>query len=255
MKRAVSLLGVTMILSTLACTGSTESATDDLHFKGATGPPLLYVAIGASETVGIGADNPLREAWPQVLYATAFPQQARYVNLGIPGATVRDAVRSELPYALDLEPEIVTVWLNVNDIIAGVSPNSYEQSLGRLLNRLRAGGTQRVLVANTPPVEHLPAYRACLPDPPSGAPECVAGRPLPPPRVIDSMVTRYNDAIARAAAASGATVVDLHTLGAAAVQDGSYLRLVAKDGFHPSTLGHRTVAKAFATALQLEGPP
>ena len=222
-----------------------------LDVKGATGPPVLYVAVGASETVGIGADEPLREAWTQVLYRTAMPQQARFVNLGIPGATVRDALRSELPYARSLEPDVVTVWLNVNDIVAGVSPASYESDLTRLLTQLRAGGARRILVANTPPVQHLPSYRACLPDP-TGGPPCLANGTLPPPREIASVVARYNEAIARAATASGATVVDLHAIGVAAVRRHSFMRFIASDGFHPSTAGHRRVAEAFARALSGE---
>lgn len=253
MNRIMSLPLIALLLAGAACTGSSnDSTSEELEFKGATGPPLLYVAVGASETVGIGADNPLREAWPQVLYSAALPQQTRFVNLGIPGATVADALRAEVPYALRLQPDIVTVWLNVNDIIAGVSPASYERNLDRLLTRLRAGGSTEVLVANTPPVEHLPAFRACLPHSPPGGPSCVTGRPLPRPRAIDSVVTRYNEAIARAAASSGATVVDLHALGVAAVRTNSYLRLVAEDGFHPSTAGHRAVADAFARMLELQ---
>ncbi len=57
------------------------------------GPGPLYVALGASETAGIGADQPLREGWPRVLFRTALPPSSSFVNMGIPGATVAQAIR------------------------------------------------------------------------------------------------------------------------------------------------------------------
>ncbi len=98
-----------------------------------SGPPPVYVAVGASETTGIGADVPLREAWPRVLFRTAMPENTIFVNLGIPGATVAQALREELPRALEQRPTIVTVWLNVNDIMCGVPPADFERDLAALL--------------------------------------------------------------------------------------------------------------------------
>ena len=37
-----------------------------------TGPPPVYVSVGASETTGVGSDQPLRDAWPRVLHRTAL---------------------------------------------------------------------------------------------------------------------------------------------------------------------------------------
>src|SRR6266536_2015082 len=74
-------------------------------------PPLTYVAIGASDTAGVGVEDPEREAWVNVL-AQALPQPVRVVNLGISGATARQAVDDELPQALDVlegMPGLVTV--------------------------------------------------------------------------------------------------------------------------------------------------
>ena len=56
------------------------------------GDPGVYVAVGASETVGAGADSPVTEAWPQLFYRVALPRAAVFVNLGIPGATVAEAI-------------------------------------------------------------------------------------------------------------------------------------------------------------------
>ncbi|HVL28229.1 MAG TPA: SGNH/GDSL hydrolase family protein, partial [Acidimicrobiales bacterium] len=124
------------------------------------GEPILYVAVGASETAGLRAEVPLRDGWPRVLHQTALPVSTVFVNLGIPGATVAHALAVEVPQALGLRPDLVTVWLNVNDILAGVPAPDFERDLGSLVRQLRRGGETRVLVANTPPLDRLPAYLA-----------------------------------------------------------------------------------------------
>src|SRR5205823_1128024 len=132
----------------------------------------VYVAIGASETLGLGAQEPESQAWTSVFYRTALPPSALFYNLGEVGATVAQALKDELPVALSQHPDLVTVWLNTNDLIQGVSPTVYRAGLDQLLGALARAGTARVLVANTPVLSDLPACRACLPSPPPGAPSC-----------------------------------------------------------------------------------
>jgi lysophospholipase L1-like esterase len=167
---------------------------------------------------------------------------------------VAQALAEELPMALDQKPTVVTVWLNVNDIIAGVAPADFERDLGTLVHQLRRGGATRVLVANTPPLDHLPAYLACRPDPPASAAPCSLGTTLPPPDVVNQAVDDYNAATARVVAREGANLVDLHAVGLAARQAGIEDALVSRDGFHPNSGGHQAVATAFAQVLRQTGP-
>lgn len=247
MSRVLALPLILLILCVLPACWGRESSELTLP-ESPPGPPLVYVAIGASETVGIGARDPLREAWPQVFYRTALPRNARYVNLGIPGATVADALRSEVPHALRVGPELVTVWLNVNDILAGVSPAAYERDLAQLIRRLRRGGVAKVLVANTPPLDRLPAFVACQPEAGDGD-QCRFEGSVPYIRNINEMVDAYNEIIQRVSAREGAVVVDLHAAGLAVREAGTEMQMVSDDGFHPSTLGHRAVADAFAATF------
>jgi acyl-CoA thioesterase-1 len=234
------------ILGLPSCTDAGSGIGEGPPPARASGPPVLYVAVGASETVGIGTDDPIREAWPQILFREFLPRESVFTNLGISGATVQEALARELPEAVALEPDLVTVWLNVNDIIAGVAPDRYEAQLDELLTGLRRGARTRVLVANTPPLDRLPAYLACQPNPPEDGPPCLAGRRLPPPAAIDSIVRAYNRAIERVAGRVGAELVDLHAVGLEARAEGTEPGLVSDDGFHPSPAGHRLVAEAFA---------
>ena len=208
-----------------------------------TGPPPVYVSVGASETTGAGSDQPLRDAWPRVLHRTTLPPGAVHVNMGIPGATVAQALAEEVPTTLEARPNLVTVWLNVNDITRGVGVATYETQLESLVRQLRRAGRTRVLVANTPPLDQLPAYQL--------------GRLLadvPAPEDVQALVASYNAAIARVVQRQGAFLVDLHAVGMAARAAGTEASFISRDGFHPSTAGHARVAEAFAEVLKASGP-
>lgn len=227
-----------------ACSSGGGSDAASARRPPTTAPPPVYVAVGASETVGVGADLP-EQAWPEVLRRTRLPEGTRFTNLGISGATVAQALEQELPRALPLRPDLVTVWLNVNDLTAQVPVERYEAQLRQLVHALRRDGATKVLVANTPPVQLLPSYLECRRRP-LGACALVA---LIPPSVVSAAVDSYNAAIARVVQDEGAVLVDLHGAAVRADASGEFNALVAKDGFHPSTLGHRAVADTFAAAL------
>ena len=235
---AVSLVALS------GCTGSGASAPIG---SPVTTEPLVYAAVGASETIGVGTDDPLREAWPRVLWRTTMPG-AVYLNMGIGGATTSDALVYQVPTTVAFQPDIVTVWLNVNDLIARVPVRVYARELDTLLGRLRGAGAA-VFVANTPRLDALPAYLACRPAPPAGGPPCVVGRTLPPPARIRAAVLAYNRAIEHIAEEQGATMVDLHALGNTPVLHPAF---VSSDGFHPSAEGAAVIAQAFADAMSAE---
>lgn len=198
----------------------------------------LYVAVGASDAVGVGARRPRREAWPRLLRRQAFAGRIRFVNLGVSGATVGSALVGQVPRAEALAPDVVTVWLVVNDIVAGVTVDSYEAQLEDLVRRLRRDGATRVLVGNCPYLDRLPVYLMWR-----------AAGVLPEPDEANRIVDSYNTAIERVVAAHDATVVDLRTAGLVARRAGTEAALIARDGFHPSTSGHRAIAVTFKEAL------
>src|SRR5712691_3893159 len=110
--------------------------------------PLTYVAIGASDAVGVGARDPVTEGWVPRLGAR-LGADARVVNLGVSGSTLSQALDEQLGPAIDAQPDVVTVWLAVNDLNARVSLERYAADLDMLLGRLEATHA-RVLVGNVP---------------------------------------------------------------------------------------------------------
>ena len=143
---------------------------------------------------------------------------------------------------------MVTVWLAVNDAVAGVPVARYERQLARLVRALRQGGRAVVLVGNVPDLWRLPAYRACLPGS-GGRPvdgvrcRCRWSRPEPRSRPRCGRSTRRSP---------GSYVRRALGWSTSRGQD-DLAGLTAADGFHPSTEGHREVARAFARVLRRAG--
>ncbi len=247
---------VVSVLAATACSPDKEAAKPTTPPK----PPLTYVAVGASETTGTGADKPPTEAWPRVLANRLGEggRQVTFTSLGFNGAQVAEARASSAPKVEAMKPNLVTVWLNVNDLInqlrgLGSTP-AFEQQLGELVHRVRLGGAATVLVANSPALDRLPAYLDCLN--PTGT-RCLlppAFRAfVPKPEVLNALVDDYNEVTARVVQREGAVLVDLHAASLKAREEGREASLVSADGFHPSTAGHAAVAAVFAEAAAKAG--
>jgi lysophospholipase L1-like esterase len=247
----VTRLGAVALAVLLAAACTPGGAARPVTRPSASPPPGVYAAIGASETAGIGTQDAPREAFPERLLQLLGPGATLY-NFGLPRETTQAALKDELPPALAVHPALATVWLNVDDLIASVPVADYESRLDQLVGALRRAGA-RVLLANTPQLEHLPAYAACRPNPPPGSVQCPLGSTvLPPPDEVVADEQAYNAAIASVAAREGATVVDLYAAGDVPDQHPGY---VGRDGFHPSAEGAAAIASTFAAALGITAPP
>jgi lysophospholipase L1-like esterase len=117
--------------------------------------PLTYVAIGASDAVGVGVRDPETEGWVPRL-GTRLGSNVRVVNLGVSGSTLSQAVLEQLGPAVDAQPDVVTVWLAVNDLNGRVPLDNYAADLETLLGKLQATHA-RVLVGNVPDLSALAA--------------------------------------------------------------------------------------------------
>lgn len=232
--RRRATLGMLLVIIVLAailtgCTAPTQPTV--MHSRSSTPPhaqqTLTYVAIGASDAFGVGTYFPDRDNWPTVLTHLLGPD-VHLVNLGIPGETVAEARKTELPVAIDAHPALVTVWLGVNDFVQSVSVADYEQQLEGLLLSLHQKTHARVFVGNIPDLSLLPSF--------SGYDQAT----------LRATIAHWNAAVARAVAASGATLVDLYTFWNELASHPEY---IASDGFHPSTVGARRLAEVFQSQI------
>lgn len=229
------LLLYSLFLFLASCSSSTGGSTTspiDRQTPIATPTPqaqLTYVAIGASDTFGMGADDPTTENWAAVL-STKLGSHVHFVNLGIPGIVLHQALKAELPIALDAHSQVITIWLAVNDLADQVSPESYASDLNLLLTQLRKSApTARIAIANVPDLTLLPAFSTMN------------------SQLVSKYISAYNTIIAAAARQHGALLVDLFSKWHELAQHPEY---ISNDGLHPSTLGYARIADVFYQTLK-----
>jgi lysophospholipase L1-like esterase len=252
-----ALVVLAVAMSAAACTGAGADRSVDAGTSPGAPRPVTYAAVGASETAGIGTEDPVEDAWPKVLWRT-LPAGSVLYDFGVPGSTARQALREQVGSAIEVGADIATVWLNVNDLLHGVPPERFGRQLDAVVHGLSRDGRTMVLVANTPRLNTLPVYLACRSTvgryvtPAGVVVACPSDETIqtPPPTAVRAAVAAYNEEIDRVVREEGAVLVDLHALGDVPNEHPEY---VSEDGFHPSTEGAATIADLFEVALEAGG--
>ena len=216
--------------------GPSSTATTGANAPGVVLTPTqraayIFVAIGASETFGTGADRPATQNWPSDL-SNRLPPDSQVVNLGIPGITAPQALQNELPEALDAQPNLVTVWLGTNDIIDQVSLSDYQQSLDSILGQLQQQTHAHIAVANIPNLTLLPRFNSY------------------DPKQLQALVGQWNQVVKQEIAAHGDILLDVYSHTSEILGNPGYL---SGDGLHPSTQGYQQIAAFFYQVLHKNG--
>lgn len=189
-----------------------------------------YVAIGDSQTEGLwdGNDSAGLLGFADRLAALvdAHHPGLTYANLAVRGRRVLDLLVDQLPLALAMRPDLITVCIGMNDV---TRPGPYFERALVDLNTLhvRLAGSGATVVTTT-----FPDLRQILP----------VGR------VISARVERINDEIRTAAHRHGFRLVDLYGVPSMADPE-----IWSPDRVHGSTKGHILFAAAAAEALDLPG--
>lgn len=239
--RLLGAFGAALVLA--GCTTASQTSNAPSKSK-----PVVYVAVGASESVGVGLTDPLVNAWTQLFYRGSLKPSAVFVNMAVPDSTALQALQAQVPTAVSLKPSVATVWLNVNDVLDGVDPSVYGRELGSIVSTLsREGAT--VLVANTPPLQLLPGYLNCLSGQERATQTFSCPSPLPSAAALQAEVAAYNAQIASVTSSTGAVLVNLNAAYGRAARAGGQAALVGPDGINPSNAGQALVAHTFAAAL------
>jgi lysophospholipase L1-like esterase len=203
---------------------------------GAASPPV-YVALGASDAVGIGATRPTIDGWVP-LVASGLPEGTPLVNLGVSGATLADVLSDQLPVARDAAPHWVTIWPGPNDFRNGVPLATFTEQLDRLLAALAPDGVNQsrtVAVVTLPDLRVLPTFART------------------DAATLDAQVRAWNAAIAATVArhAPYAVLVDLF---GASDEFAAHPEYLSGDGFHPSSAGYRRIADLTLDTLRRHDP-
>jgi lysophospholipase L1-like esterase len=188
-----------------------------------------YVAVGDSFTEGLDdlrADGTPRGWTDRIADVLAQTEpDFRYANLAVRSLRIDAIVGAQVPAAVAMRPDLVTIAGGGNDIL-GVRPD-----LGHIAARmdeavaaLRATGAVTVVFTGFDPRPHLP-----------------------PGRLLARRTALYNARIAATADRYGALLIDLWSM-----PELNDARLWSPDRLHPSPLGHLHVA---GVVLQRLGRP
>jgi lysophospholipase L1-like esterase len=229
-----TIISLYLAISISSCNSSNTGKDSSTHLKIQQTPHtyLSYVALGASDGWGTGADEPDDENWPADL-AHKLGNQTHLVNLGIPGITLHDALDVELPVALDAHPQLVTIWLAVDDLLANTPLDSYGHDLDSLLTRLQSTNPHmHIALANIPDLTLLPRFRTTDQN---------------TIQFLRSQITAYNATIENTAQKHQVVLVDLYKQWNLITDHPEY---ISSDGFHPSTQGYAQLAEIFYQTLK-----
>ena len=239
----LSLLSLALILA--SCGGSDSGAQQKNNRAGSgsnsiiplqptavnyLSKPLVYVALGASDAVGVGSNAPVSQGYVP-LVAARLPKGSHALDLGVSSIHLHEALTAELPLALSTSPNLITVWLVANDFIGGVAYNDYMQDLAALLLQLHSGTHAHIFMANLPDLTRLPAF---------------SGDTAAQNAQMRHDIQRWNAGIAQQAAHYGVTLVDLFSRGSEITAHPEY---ISGDGFHPSSAGYAQLANVFWQAI------
>ena len=188
-----------------------------------------YVALGDSLTEGLCDTSRMPDGtyrgWADrlahlLVHDSAGAGELRYANLAVRSRRVRDLVQDQVPQALDLRPDLVSILMGANDLVGGTAdPRVLARDVEEAVRRLRANGADVLLV--TPFLPHRLTAR-----------------------VFARRFAAFADELRRIAAAHGAILLDVEALPA--IGD---LGMWADDKVHLRSKGHRFLAYRAADAL------
>lgn len=179
--------------------------------------PVVYVALGDSTGVGVGA---VKGGYVARLFHRIQRIQggSRLVNVCESGATSEDALHAQVDRAVDAGPTLVTVCIGINDVTHNIPAPRFAQNLEQIIKRLRDSGAVRVLLTNVPDVSLAPIVPRLL-------------RPEARRRV-----GAYNACISELAARHAVSLFDLYHHSRELIPQ--HPNFFSHDRFHPSDEGY-----------------
>ncbi|MFJ8054105.1 SGNH/GDSL hydrolase family protein [Streptomyces luteogriseus] len=194
--------------------------------------PSRFVALGDSLTEGVGdpAGDGAWRGWAALLADGLAEEPVGFTNLAVSGSQTRDVLERQLPAALGLRPDLVSVVVGVNDTLRCTFDI---QAVAARLDRVYAACTGQGAVLLT----------ACLPDP---------GTMLGLPGALAHPLARRQRAVNTVVHALSERYEALHLHGC----EGDWTTdraLWSADRLHPGERGHRQLALRFHALLAERG--
>jgi lysophospholipase L1-like esterase len=181
-------------------------------------PDLLYVALGDSTAVGIGAQS--GGGYPERLVAKLRPEfpRLRLLNLGESGGTTSDVIADQVPRARRVRPALLTIAIGINDVGLQLPDDAFALNLENIVVPLRESAAP-IVICNIPDLALSPAVAR-----------------LVPRSIYEKRIELFNEHITATAARHELVLIDLYgwSREVLPVRDD----LFSPDGFHPSARGY-----------------
>lgn len=190
---------------------------------GNSSSPIVYVAVGDSTGIGLGARD--GGGYVDRLFTRIAQKRlgSTLINFSAAGATTADAVNKQLTQLVGIRATLVTICIGVNDLLRGREAKQFAEDYETVIAKLKQPG-RLLVIANLPDVTSAPALREV-------ADESLRLRLGQFNKVIEDIARRH-----------AVTLVDLYKLSGE--MSGSRPELFSPDGLHPSDLGYAYWAEA-----------
>ncbi len=184
---------------------------------------IRYLALGDSYTIGTGASDE-KHSWPAQI---ATRLRADLTNPAVNGYTTLDLIRDELPLLEQVDPDVVSVLIGVNDLVQGRTPQQYRRSLSAIYAEVK---DQRVVAVSIPSWSYVPAAAQ------------FGGR-----EHVDRMTRLFNDVAREEATHRGFTWIDITEASRSHI---GTLGWIADDELHPGDAQYAAWADAIWLAFE-----
>jgi lysophospholipase L1-like esterase len=190
-----------------------------VQMPGSSAPPGIdtFVAIGDSFTEGLSDPAPDGgfRGWADLVAGALAAQRPglRYANLAVRGKLVAQVVAEQLPRAIELAPDLVSLAAGGNDILRGDDVDDVAAAFEPAVAKLQAAGCRVLIFTGFDP------------------------RMFPVIRLLRGRIAAYNMHLRGIADEHGCDLVDLWSMRA--LKD---TRAWSPDRLHLTTEGHRQVA-------------
>ena len=139
---------VVAIVVALVAMGCSDGGPPGAPTRAVVAKPVRYVALGGDDVYG--GRRSLTTSWPQVLFRNHLAVSATLVNLASPRQASAEIRRDQVPTAVRLRPDVVTITL-IDDLERATPPQSVERDLSAIISSLRKVDGMLILVGTAPP--------------------------------------------------------------------------------------------------------
>ena len=181
-------------------------------------PPVVYVAMGDSTGVGVGARK--GGGYVSRLFERLARERpgSRLVNLCVSGATTGDVLRGQVGRVGAAGPGLVTLGIGINDATRQATPEQFRRNYEEIARRLREETRAPAVISNIPDVSYAPRVPAFLRD------------------EARRRIEALNEAIDSVSRAYRFTLVDAFGFSREVIP--RHPEFFSADGFHPSDEGY-----------------